>query len=235
MRLKKYINERWEPVNEWVIKAADEIYKNVSKKMLKEMDKNNRLLRRNLSVSFNSSTLQYKKKNTHKNRIPRDTKITYHEWVDEWFEKKFNWKARSENVLFCYTTDMNRPFNFNIVFPKNIEKVIWSKKIDDLTYDLKGEKIKGAIGDYEKSYDLDRTHRKLTKEKIWNFLEKSKYKEGSLGKFLKEVKKAYTEVMIKCNEYYIVSFENMKRKDGVDFFKRMKMYKIANTIRRAPR
>lgn len=229
MRLKRYINERQEPINEWIPKAVNEIYKNVSKKMLKEMDRNGVLLRRNLGDAL----LQYKKLKTRPNRVPKDTLKIYHDWIDEWFEKKFGWKARSEHVLFCFTIDsFNKSFNYNIVFPINIEKVIWSEKIDDLTYDLRGEKIKTWVGEWVKRYDLDRKNKELTKEKFHSFLEKSKYKEGSIGKFLKEVEKNLKEVMIKCKEYYIINLGDVKHRDRIEFFKGMKMYRISSTLER---
>ena len=73
------------------------------------------------------------KKITRLNRRPLDTSVSIHNTIDDWFLKKFGWRARS-NVLFCWPLPFKSTLLSNrwLVFPAGDYKYIWSKQVDDL-------------------------------------------------------------------------------------------------------
>ena len=77
------------------------------------------------------------KKVTRTNRKPLDSPIDLHNILDDWFLKKFGWRARS-NALFCWPLKFTSQYVSNkwLVFPAGNYKFIWSDKVDDLWGDV---------------------------------------------------------------------------------------------------
>lgn len=126
---------------------------------------------------------------THRNRWPRDTPGNINAWVDEWFKKKFGWKARSENSLFVYNIDIqsgawNRA-DYYIIFPRAVRTVIWSEKSRDLYLWLRMGR--NLMSD-------------LNKNEVIAKLEAAKYKKGEVAESLKG--KSLQERMIHCRKYH---------------------------------
>jgi hypothetical protein len=71
------------------------------------------------------------KKVTRKDRKPLDSPLEFHNLVDDWFNKKFGWKARSSGV-FCWGTPFPLLLENWMVFPAGNFRYIWSPKIHDL-------------------------------------------------------------------------------------------------------
>lgn len=99
------------------------------------------------------------KKKVRKNRRPTDTPEELHKGIDELFQKKFGWKARSQ-AIFCWSI----PFQYNVmilgkwmVFPTGNYKYIWSKEIQDLWAYIEDISYKAGSEaiDYFQDYLLD--------------------------------------------------------------------------------
>lgn len=103
-------------------------------------------------------------KNRRNGRLPKDTHLLLHKFLDVQFQKVFGWKARSDGVFafgdFGQATTFGKPYP---MFPIGDFNYLWSKKIIDLTdhlanyfnivvtkYDGDKKKIQELITDHEK-------------------------------------------------------------------------------------
>lgn len=147
---------------------------------------------------------------THKNRMPRDTWKTYHEWMDEWFKKEFGWRARSEHVLFCYIIDKRKTQTdiIKVLFPVKVEKVVWSYKISDITTEYLAKAFKLYFIDLQ--YKVD--YPDLTKEVFMDGMDKLGYQSGSLEKAMSS---GIHEIMVKTKEYYSIPLNETKIIQGI--------------------
>jgi hypothetical protein len=131
------------------------------------------------------------KKVTRTDRQPLDTHPDIHKALDDWFLKKFGWRARSAG-LFCwplkFTTDWVQ--GKWLVFPAGNYKYIWSNKVDDLWSSVGGISITGIqdnVDYFMKHFSDSYTDKNIKKSVIWG-----------------------NEIMIDCKYSYLARVELME-------------------------
>ena len=145
----------------------------------------------------------YIKNKVRKNRIPKSTDIEIHTLIDDLFFEKFNIRPRSESVFV--TSSYCNAFNYGNVFlffPVGDYISISSDKVDDLYAYI------------NEVYDISNLH-ELTEDK-YNYIKDelkdlvNTYKINDMS----EVIKSGNEIMIICDEYYIIrqKYESQLRK-----------------------
>lgn len=124
-------------------------------------------------------TRLFSKRGVRTNRRPTNTDPHVHDQMNDWFEKKFKIKARSETV---FTTgrfaDAKGYGTVYCIFPIGDFKFIWSPKIDDLFVRLRAE------------HEAD----------IPGFLDAADYQDDDLAQALRGDR----EIMVACKEYYLL-------------------------------
>jgi hypothetical protein len=128
-------------------------------------------------------------------RKPTDTPVEYHELLDDKFESKFGWRARSEGVFA--TSDYGQATAYGHVylfFPIGSFKFIWSPKIRDLYMEI--DEIADDVRSVGEDEDV------IRKAVIIGIDHMAKtYTDSSL----KMAVKSGHEIMFKCNSYYLVN------------------------------
>lgn len=186
MKLKNYIVEEEEGLSYYIPKIQAEC-----KPFLKDI-KNaaGTIFRIDRKKSFMNTPIW--KKSVRKDREPLDTPIELHDLLDEWFLRKFGWKARSE-ALFCW------PLKFKdssvqgkwMVFPVGSYKYVWSDEVSDLW---------GDLGDFPYS-SIDDMHAHFI-HKFAKTYRNDKIKMSVLFE---------NEIMVKCDYAYMVRPELMEQ------------------------
>jgi hypothetical protein len=133
-----------------------------------------------------------KKFTSRTDRKPLSTNEEVHKFMDDFFFKKFRWKARSEGV---FTTPVETqadvyglPYLF---FPIGSYKFIWSPEIYDFFTDIESYVfIKVANISLRDKRLIDRGFKKL---------------ETYTDKDLNQAIKSKGEIMFKCSSYYLVN------------------------------
>lgn len=158
--------------------------------------------------------LDFARKQIRKNRTPKDTPIELHYEMDDWFNKKFGVKARS-NALFC-TFDGSHSASFgkpHIIFPIGKYKLISSNLIKDV-YNILEELFEDFIGThvfYWSRIKEDGLEDEFI-DKLFNELEKGNYKINQHNN---------NEQMLICKEYYLCYADN---------FQTMKLIELKNEL-----
>jgi hypothetical protein len=188
MRLIQYINEE-KSFNEWA-----PIIKKDCSKFIKDIKGSKGTLNRIDSyLGGNDRKNAVIKKKTRNNRRIMDTSKEISIEIDNLFKKKFGWKARTENVVFCWGIPFSSPeINSGfLIFPAGNYKYLWSPEVNDL-YNI----FHYAL-DFPKENQLD------------------KFKELFLNSYTnKNIKKAvvsFNEIMVGCNYYYMIRPELIER------------------------
>ena len=195
MRLHQYLNEFYDGDEDIAKKRISLIEKNCQP-FLKQMKSIN-FEDDNLLFSGRWDRTEFTKKKVRKNRRPKDTSIDIHDWVDNWFYKKFGIKARS-NTIFC-TSHKGYALSYGnlfVIFPIGKFEVIWSSRLKDL---------------FNKA-DMNRGLEKWSK----NFLEfnAKTYKKGDLQGAIK----SENEIMLHCKEYYLLKFDPLTNAMVLNYF-----------------
>lgn len=154
------------------------------------------------------------KKETRPDRRPRDTSKHLHDLWDDWFEKKFGFRARSQSIFISGNkVEAHEYGEVYLVFPigKNYNYLA-SRGIRDLTnqfarmyidaaendeeYAARKKKVSGGVVDRISYEDI------ITKEEVFQTMnEKTSYIQGkNLSEYLS--KSSTTEVMVQCDSYY---------------------------------
>lgn len=131
-------------------------------------------------------------KTTHAERRPRDSSLEKHKMVDSYFEKRFNFKARSNNVVFAFSysdeakdeiaeSEYGAPW---IIFPIGPIKYVWSEDVVDLWPHIDTPLVDS-----------------FTEEQWFEHLDRMQYRDQDLDKamFMKR------EIMIQCEKYLVVN------------------------------
>jgi len=141
-------------------------------------------------ISGRKSNEVFTKKKVRKDRKPKDTPMEIHEWIDEWFYKKFGIKARSNSIFCSFNEKISKDYgNPYYIIPIGKYSTIASPTIEDL-FDV----MENDWGDVN-SLDY-----------IKDELEKGNYQKN------KNVNNDITEYMLHCNEYYMFSVDEMTEK-----------------------
>ncbi len=141
--------------------------------------------------------MEYIIKNVRQDRRPLDTGAERHALIDDWFQKKFGFKARSEAVFAFGEKALRSDLAFYgrpcIIFPIGPIKYAWSPIVEDMY---------GSMNIYSKDSDTTtRVH--SDNSAVIKWLEESNYKDSGLSD---AVMKDH-EVMIKCSSYYAFPIE----------------------------
>jgi hypothetical protein len=147
------------------------------------------LFRINKGLSLRAPVI---KKVTRKDRQPLDSNPKLHKLLDEWFNKKFGWKARS-NVLFCWPLQFSSPLILQqwMVFPAGNYKYVWSTSVHDLW---------GELGDF--NYDeVDNMYAFFIHQLSKTYTDKK----------LKMSTKFQNEIMVNCEYSYLVKPELLEQ------------------------
>jgi len=190
------------PTTKDIEKAAELLLQNCQP-YLKEIDYNiggNRIFR-GMHVDHKSFIKEYK---VNKARPPKDTPMNIHKTADEWFNKKFHIKFRSQGLFgFGAVVSANNYGRVYTIFPIGEFDYCYSNAYDDLTEIISAK-----------------APAKATAEDIEEILEDGYYKFNvDLVKVIN--KKEWNEIMISCDSYYAIPFESY-RDEYVDLVKTFK-------------
>lgn len=123
MRFQKFINEETD------FDTIEKVLEQECSQIIEEYRKCGRILYRGTKKSIKD----WKFITPRKNREPKDTPKEMHKILDDAFQKRFGWKARSEGVFALsdsmYVSEYGREYFF---FPKDGYKYIWHPQIQDL-------------------------------------------------------------------------------------------------------
>jgi hypothetical protein len=139
-------------------------------------------------------------------RKPLDTKKWAHRILDEYFQSRFGWKARSEGVFAVARYEKAGFYGREyIIFPLDGYKFVYSPDVLDL-FSYPEEVVKSKIGGaeatkyfYSGGVDPTGANLKRVKDVIFTELDKKHYTDKNLG----EAK--WGEVMFKCKAYYAIN------------------------------
>jgi hypothetical protein len=145
--------------------------------------------------------------NVRPDRRPSDTPLPIHEFMDNWFYKKFGVKFRSNAMFATKSQGSAQTYgDVYIVFPIGEFKYCYSSTIDDL-YSTIANKIESKLSSH---------YAPLTKEKFNDFLsddDNLKFALDIVEKILTESKYVdndlkyvsyYPEIMINCKSYLAI-------------------------------
>lgn len=128
-------------------------------------------------------TSTYLKMTVRSDRKPKNTSAAEHAVIDDWFNEKFGFRARSAAVFgsgeFADARLYGKVF---AIFPIGRFEFVWSPIVSDLFVD-----IADSTGDD-------------SKDSIINFLEQAEYTDKNLSRGIL----SNNEVMIHCGTYYAV-------------------------------
>lgn len=139
-------------------------------------------------VMLKTERVSYYKKSIRKDRRPSTTNKTIHEYIDDWFEEKFNVRPRS-NAAFCYGADARNVTLFYgskgaVIFPIGEFKTIWSPNISDLFGKLDEDDVDGNS----------------PRENVDHYLNEYDYQQGGL----KSALGSKSEIMIVGENFYCI-------------------------------
>lgn len=132
MRFKQYIINETNLNNISDVDMINSLVKDCKpflKELLKSL-KNDRLF----LLSGRKNTVNFFKRKIRTDRIPIDTPVEYHNYIDDLFHKKFGWKARSNSIFCTGSFDTAEEYGNKVymIFPIDQYKILWSPKVGDL-------------------------------------------------------------------------------------------------------
>lgn len=206
MRFNHYLLEEASPED---LQMVEEIKQNCQKyiKFVKSLRPPRILDRESNSVTKANKIVKYVPR---KDRKPMDTHLLIHKVIDNILYEKFGWKPRSEGV-FCDGRPIDRHNHLfsNLLFPAGDFSYLWSPEIEDLYMDLGEVFSKGGFGLLTKE-----SYRNVAKILVAGEDEKGNYKKAMriirknldtyTDKGLERAMKSGNEIMIRCNEYYMI-------------------------------
>lgn len=161
-----------------------------------------------LGEDFNNMEFTVFRKSVRKDRKPMDTKGPLHKIIDDWFEENTGMRARSEAV-FCFgEAARNIAYEYGnlcVIFPIGKFTYTWSPDVPDLYNDVILNKMQhdGRDGaEITKAYVG--ADGKPDVEAINSALDDLGY---TINGFSKAVADS-VEIMIDCDEYYIIPLPN---------------------------
>ena len=166
-----------EPEDDSELRAAIEKIKADCKPFLRQYG-GQLLFRGSRSISHGPTTM-FSKRSVRTDRRPMNTDEGIHKQMDDWFNDKFGFRARSAAIFATGNFREARGYGtVYCVFPIGDFKFAWSPKIEDLFIQLKDE------------HESD----------IPGFLTSAGYKDTDLASAID----SNHEVMIQCKEYYLL-------------------------------
>lgn len=142
------------------------------------------------------------KKAVRSDRLPLNTEKETQVLYDNWFEKKFGYRVRSES-MFCFGEDgreaarqYGRVF---LVFPIGDFQYVWSPNVLDLQIHAESE----YDGDADWDADDEPPKYELNEPNVNALLSKARYKKTGLRAALG----SESEIMVRCKSYYAIPAE----------------------------
>ncbi len=193
MKLKQIILE--EQSDEEIL----EILERDCKRFLEICD--NKFLYRGSKTQSTDNSL--KKIKMRKDRAPRDMKANTHVMLDNYFEDNFGIRYRSAAVFVTGSKENAEDYGkVYAVFPIGDFSFIYSPIIVDLYSNIKHNEIVSSLNPFKKPTKI-----KHTQESINAYLDSGKYTNKNL---LAGIKKG-NEIMIHCDEYYIIPLRTLQK------------------------
>lgn len=134
-------------------------------------------------------------------RKPRNTTPISSDAMDDFFEKKFGWRPRSEAV-FCQGDPKGTSFYGTTfcIFPIGEFEFVWSPEYEDL------------FGALSVSYtrirdDMTPEEQAVRKAQLVHSLEEGEYRDDDLRNAM-AASGGQTEIMIGCKEYYAITYKD---------------------------
>ena len=138
----------------------------------------------------NKQSKPFEKLKPRSDRRPVDMDPLIHEFLDDEFNRKFGWKARSEGLFCCGGEAATYGYGkATIVFPIGKFKYVWSPSIEDLYSTLSSVNIMVARRDELSTKD---------KNEIIKYVKT--YTDKDIKKYLS--KGTWFEIAIKCDSYW---------------------------------
>lgn len=134
------------------------------------------------------------------NRLPMSTKHHIHDFLNDFFQDKFGWKAR--NGVFCMgningVKAYGPPY---AIFPIGNYKYIWSPDVDDVFSDI--------VSDYPRDEALAKNH---VYPQLGERLKKIDWRTDDMEVALNEYPDK--EIMLHAPEYYVIAWRLVKELD----------------------
>jgi len=141
-------------------------------------------------------------KNTRSKRQVMDSPKTITNGMNKLFKEKFGWKARTENVVFCWGTPFNsQDINYGfLVFPVGNYKYVWSPEVRDLYGEFVQSSIDSSIEKEERG------------KQFMDFIG-DEISDTYINKNLKKAVVSSNEIMVNCKQYYYIRIELIERVD----------------------
>lgn len=144
-----------------------------------------------VSSPYSTEKVPYWKKQPRTDRRPLDIDKKIHLKLDDWFQSKFGFKARSSG-LFCFGTGatssaISQYGTEYYIFPIGEFKYAWSPNVKDLFITISTSKQR------------DEDDGKDSTDNIDSFMNEFKYQDTDLDQAIV----SRNEIMIKCDKYYI--------------------------------
>ncbi len=148
-----------------------------------------------------------------RSRIPKDTPIGTHQWLNDYFKKRFGWPARNgvlatpRRYTATYYADDNKD-NVYVFCPVNRYKFIYNPDVTDL-YDTIPQDLKHPNPNLgvklDTAEEADKVYREISGPNV-DFFNKimKKYTDKNLGRAIT----AGREVMFNAKQYYLLPIQN---------------------------
>lgn len=157
-----------------------------------------------LGEGFAGKTFTVFKKTVRKERKPMDTIPALHKIIDDWFEDNMGIRARSE-AMFCFgEAARNTAYEYGnlcVVLPIGKFTYVWSPKVPDLYNDVIMNKMQ-ENKELKKAYIG--SDGKPDAEAINDVMDGLGYTINGFDKAVEDS----VEIMIDCNEYYVIPLPN---------------------------
>lgn len=210
MRFRKYLNESGKNLYDKSTKEIVEMIEKDCQFFLKSRKRSDDYYFRAMRMGeFGTIGIS----DSRKDRNPRNTPPTIHKWLDDYFNKRFGWRTRSEGLFASPSKDIAEDYGNDVyvIFPIGKYKVIYDTKIEDI-FELLDTNSYDIIG-----YDV------ISTTQVENALENpeiyKKYfddlKQILDDHYIEDVPKSFEhkgEIVIKCDKFYYIhtkDFEQM--------------------------
>jgi len=166
-----------------------------------------------LGEKFPGVTFNVFKKTVRKERKPMDTAKAIHGIIDDWFEEEMGIRARSQAV-FCFgEAGRENAYEYGqvaVILPIGKFTYVWSPKVADLYDDVIRKELQTNTKDHGTPGELQKefvgSDGKPDVEAIGELMNGLGY---TINGFDKAVGMA-VEIMIDCDEYYVIPLANDK-------------------------
>ncbi len=162
-------------------------------------------------------TRHWKKVNQRQDRVPRYIDSNLHKMMDDWSNKHWGFKARSQSTFTTANPANAKGYGRSyIIFPIGKFKYAWNNDVVKLygNYDAFDARVKAYYERYNSQIEYEEDFKSMDELREVTFDEQIvpemvKYETTNINKYLKmPVKDSdYTECILNCKSYYIIHRE----------------------------